>query len=144
MKLFGALLGVVFGFVLAWAKVSDYDTIRSMLLLQDPYVFLMMGSGVATAFVGLRLLRKAGATTVVGSAKVAWSPSRIERRHITGSVVFGAGWALAGACPGPVAVQLGQGRFAAVFTGLGILGGVALASWLAHPRSAVPGVVQVR
>lgn len=136
MKPFGALLGLAFGFVLAWAGLSDPQTISDMLLLRDPYVFLMMGSGVATAFVGLRLLKRFGAKTAVERVPVAWSPSRIERRHVVGSVIFGAGWAICGACPGPVAVQLGEGRFFAVFTALGILSGVLLAGYLAQRRGS--------
>ena len=56
LRFVGLGLGVAFGFVLSWARLTEYDTIHQMLRLEDSYVVLLMGSGVATAFVGVRVL----------------------------------------------------------------------------------------
>ena len=56
---------------------------------------------MATAAIGLRLLRR--------ERRVSWTTERPERRHIVGSLVFGVGWGVSDACPGPIATQIGQG-----------------------------------
>ena len=118
--------GVAFGFVLAWTRVTDPDVIRRMLLLEEAYVFLSMASAVATAFLGVRVLRHLRARALVTGETVSWSTSRPERRHVVGAALFGLGWAVADACPGPVAAQLGQGVVWSLFTIAGIAVGVSI------------------
>jgi uncharacterized protein len=108
----------VFGLVLAWSGMMSPDVIRSALLFEDSYLFLFFASAVGTASLGLWLLRRAG--------RVAWTPQRPERRHLTGALVFGLGWGVSNACPGPIATQLGQGIGWAVWTLAGVLLGVYL------------------
>lgn len=126
MKTAGFIVGVGFGFVLGWARLTDYDVIHRMLLLREFHVFMMMGAAMVTAAIAARLLRSAGARALVGGAPIAWSATQPTRNHIVGSMIFGAGWAIAGTCPGPVAAQLGRGQLAALFTLAGALCGVAL------------------
>jgi uncharacterized protein len=136
MKAAGFFVGVGFGFVLGWARLTDYDVIHRMLLLREFDVFLMMGAAMATAAVAARLLRTLGARTLVGGAPVAWSITRPTRDHVVGSVIFGTGWAIAGTCPGPVAAQLGRGQLAALFTLAGMLCGVALLAYVKRRSQA--------
>ncbi len=70
-----------------------------------------MGSAIAVAAIGLRLLRAAGATAFATREPVSWTVERPALRHIGGSLLFGAGWSIAATCPGPVAVMIGEGRF---------------------------------
>jgi hypothetical protein len=126
MKALALCFGIGFGFVLGWARLTEYDVIRDMLLLREFDLYLMMGSAVATAFVGSRLLRGAGARSWVDHVPINWATSRPTRQHIIGSVIFGLGWGIAGTCPGPVAAQLGRGQGAALATVAGIFAGVAL------------------
>ena len=117
-RLAGLGVGLVFGLVLAWSGVMSPDVIRSALLFEDSYLFLFFGSAVATAAIGLQLLRRAG--------RVTWTPAPPERRHVTGALIFGLGWGVSDACPGPIAAQLGQGIGWAVWTLTGVLLGVYL------------------
>ena len=55
-----------------------------------------------------------------------WQVQRPERRHFVGSVIFGIGWAIADACPGPIATQLGQGVAWSLFTIVGLVLGIVL------------------
>jgi uncharacterized protein len=121
-----ALIGVAFGFLLSWGQATSPDRIRDMLLLEDAYLYLMLGSGVVVATIGTRLLRRARARALVTGEPVGWERLRPERRHIVGSAVFGAGWAISDACPGPIAAQIGQGFAWSLFTLVGVLIGVAL------------------
>jgi uncharacterized membrane protein YedE/YeeE len=133
-RLAGLLFGVGFGFLASWAGLSDATVIRNMLLLREAHVFLFMGSAVLVAAVGLRLLRAAGMRAAVTGEPVAWTLDRVERRHVVGSLLFGAGWSIAGTCPGPVAAMVGQGKFGALFVAGGLLAGVSLQGALARRR----------
>ena len=131
-----AAFGAAFGFLLSWGTLTDPDTIREMLRLQDAYVFLMMGGAVAVGFAGVKLLTRRPARALVTGEPVVVRTDRIERRHLAGSAMFGLGWAIADTCPGPVAAQLGQGLPWALCTAAGITGGVLL--FQARRRAAAP------
>jgi uncharacterized membrane protein YedE/YeeE len=122
----GGVVGAVFGVALSWTGMSSPEVIRQALLLENSYLFLMFGSAVLTAFVGLRLLRALRARALLTGEQVGWTNSRPERRNVAGSLMFGTGWALSGACPGPVATQLGQGVAWSLFTIAGIVTGIVL------------------
>jgi uncharacterized membrane protein YedE/YeeE len=122
----GLVIGSVFGVALSWTGMASPEVIRGALLFEDPYLFLMFGSAVATAFVGLRVLRALRARALLTGDEVEWSVDKPRRRNVSGSVLFGVGWALSGACPGPVATQLGQGVAWSLFTIAGIVIGIVL------------------
>jgi uncharacterized membrane protein YedE/YeeE len=132
-----AVLGLAFGFLLAWTQMTDPDRIRAMLLLEEAYLFLVMCSAIAVGFVGLRILRRTGFRSVVAREPVAWSVARPGRRHVGGSLLFGAGWGLSCSCPGPIAAQLGQGMLWSLATIAGVVIGVVVYARLqARPRLA--------
>lgn len=122
----GLLFGIGFGFWLCWAGFTRYEVILGALRFRDPYLWMMFGTAVVTATLGLRLLRRSRATTFLDRQPVTWSPVPVQRAHLVGSAIFGVGWAVAGTCPGPVAAQLGHGQLAALFTGAGIWLGIWL------------------
>jgi len=121
-----ALVGVVFGFTLAWSGMSNPDVIRAGLLFEDLYLFWFFFAAMATAFVGVQLLRRANVRALLTRERIRPETLRPERRHVFGSVLFGLGWAIAAACPGPVAAQLGQGIFWSLATIAGIVIGLKL------------------
>jgi uncharacterized membrane protein YedE/YeeE len=125
-RLAGALIGVVFGFVLCWSGMVDPDVIRGALLFEQSYLFLFFGSAVVVASVGVELLRRRQARALLTGAVVDWPRERPQRRHVVGSAIFGLGWGVANACPGPVAAQIGQGMLWALPMLAGILIGVRL------------------
>jgi hypothetical protein len=122
----GALIGVVFGVVLSWSGMTSPDIIREGLLFQDPYLFLFFFGAVATSFVGLRILKVKAPPAVLTGETVQWETVKPERRHVVGSVVFGIGWGISGACPAPIATQLGQGIVWGVPTTVGLVLGIVL------------------
>ena len=135
----GAIVGVVFGVVLSWTGMISPDVIRGALLFEESYLFLFFGSAVFTAFVGLRLIR--GRTALLNGERIEWRNERPERRHIVGSLVFGAGWGIAHACPGPVAAQVGQGVWWSFFTLAGVVLGVYF--FLRHQEETEPAAERV-
>ena len=116
------MVGLVFGFVLCWSGMIDPNVIRSALLFESSYLFLFFGSAVLVATVGVELLRHRRARALLTGVPVEWTRERAGRRHVVGSAVFGVGWGVANACPGPIAAQIGQG----ILWALPLLAGVAI------------------
>ncbi|MGH2870501.1 MAG: DUF6691 family protein [Solirubrobacteraceae bacterium] len=125
-RLAGLGIGLVFGIVLSWSGMSSPTVIRQALLFQRSYLFLFFASAVLTAGVGLAVLRRRQRRALLVSAPIAWNREHVERRHIVGSLLFGLGWGIADACPGPIATQIGQGIVWAVPTLAGVVIGVHL------------------
>jgi uncharacterized protein len=126
VRLAAILFGAAFGFLISWGQFSDPDRIRDMLLLRDPYLYLMMFSAIAVAFAGTLLLRRRHARAVLTGEPISVERTRPERRHVVGAAIFGVGWAIADSCPAPIAAQLTQGVLWSVFTIAGIFIGVEL------------------
>lgn len=125
-RLAAALVGVVFGFTLAWSGMSDPDVIRAGLLFEDLYLFSFFFAAMATAFVGVQILRRANVRALLTRDRITPETLRPEKRHVGGSILFGLGWAISAACPGPVAAQLGQGILWSVATIAGIVIGLKI------------------
>jgi uncharacterized membrane protein YedE/YeeE len=132
-----AALGATFGFFLAWGRLSDPDVIRRMLLLQDAYLYLMLGSAVAVGFVGVRILRARGTRALLTGEPVGWRSARPTGRHVGGAVLFGLGWGIANTCPGPVVAQVATGIWWSGFTIVGVVLGVKLYLVRHAPRESV-------
>jgi uncharacterized membrane protein YedE/YeeE len=127
MRRFAAfVVGAVFGLTLSWSQMTNPDVLRDGLLFRDAYLMLFFASALATAFVGMRVLKVLQARALLTGEPVSWATVRPERRHVVGSLLFGAGWAIADACPGPIAAQLGQGVAWSLATTVGLVLGVWL------------------
>jgi hypothetical protein len=126
-RLAGLVVGIVFGVTLSWTGMSSPDVLREALLLDNAYLYLFFASAVATSTLGVWLLRRARARALLTGEPVAWAREAPRRNHVVGSLVFGAGWAVADACPGPIATQVGQGVLWSLFTITGVVAGMVLA-----------------
>ena len=126
-RLAGLFVGVVFGVTLSWTGMSSPEVIREALLLDNAYLYLFFASAVATATLGLWLLRRARMRALLTGEPVTWTRETPRRNHVVGSVLFGVGWGVADACPGPIATQVGQGVLWSLFTITGVVAGIVLA-----------------
>ena len=125
MRRFAALVvGAVFGLTLSWSGMTNPVVLQDGLLFRDAYLMLFFVSALATAFVGLRVLKVLQARALLTGEPVSWTTVRPERRHVVGSLLFGTGWAIADACPGPIAAQLGQGVAWSLATTAGLVFGI--------------------
>lgn len=120
----GLGVGLVFGVALAWSGLSSPDVIRDALLFKDSYLYFLFASAVLVAAVGTALLRRAERRALLVDAQITCEPERPARRHLVGAAVFGLGWGIADACPGPIANQIGQGIAWSLFTFTGVVLGV--------------------
>lgn len=119
------LVGLAFGFLIAAARLSDYDVIHDMLLLREPDVFLLMASAVGTAAPLLLLLKRIGWKTTSGET-MALRRAPVQPRNVLGAVVFGSGWAVAGTCPGPAIAMATGGSVLGLVVMAGLVSGVFL------------------
>jgi uncharacterized membrane protein YedE/YeeE len=83
----------------------------------------VLGVAIAVIALGLFLLQRSQKPTLSGKP-LDWEPQTWNPDHILGSLVFGAGWALSGVCPGTALAQIGEGKVVAFFTVIGITAGV--------------------
>lgn len=114
------LLAIVFGFFLSRIGFSSWDEVHAMFTFSDLRLVLGFGLAVvilAVAWVVVRRVRP-------NDPDFARRP--IHKGSLVGGAIFGAGWAISGACPSIALVQLGEGKLAAILTLLGILLGNAL------------------
>ena len=106
------LVGLLFGVGLIVAGVTDPSKVLGFLDLAgtwDPSLAFVMGGGILVGL-GAFAVAKKRTTTFLGGAMQLPTSAVIDRRLIGGSLLFGAGWGLAGFCPGPAIVSLGAGQ----------------------------------
>ena len=120
--------GLVFGAGLIVSGMSDPGKVIGFLDLAglwDPSLAFVMGGAILVGFFAFRVARKR-AQSFFGGAMRLPAAEDIDRRLMLGSIVFGAGWGLAGFCPGPALVSLGSGQDQAAWFVLAMLAGMAL------------------
>jgi uncharacterized membrane protein YedE/YeeE len=125
-RMAGLGIGLIFGVVLSWSGMSAPDVIRGALLLEHSYLFLFFASAVLVASGGSWLIRRLGTRAWLTGQPIGWKREAPQRAHIVGSAIFGVGWAVADACPGPIATQVGQGIAWGLWTLIGVVIGVLL------------------
>jgi uncharacterized membrane protein YedE/YeeE len=120
-------LGIVFGVVLTKSEVVSWFRIQEMFRFQSFHMYGVIGSAIVVAANSLALIRRLGVRALTGE-EIALAPKEFGtgRRYWIGGTVFGLGWALTGACPGPLVALIGSG--ATVFV-VAVLGAVA-GTWL--------------
>ena len=103
-------LGVLFGVVLTKSEVISWFRIQEMFRFQAFHMYGIIGSAVLTAGVSLQLIKRLGARSLDG-VPIFVPPKAMARgtRYWLGGICFGLGWALVGACPGPLFALLGSG-----------------------------------
>ena len=109
------IFGAVFGFILVRVGATDYDAIRDMFLLRDLHLAVVIAVAVAINAAGFALLRRARARSLEGQP-LALQPKPMQRGLVTGGLLFGVGWAIAGTCPGTALAQIGHGQLAGLAT----------------------------
>ena len=119
----GGVVGVVFGVTLSWTGLTSPDVLREGLLLDNAYLYLVFASAVAASSSGWRCCAARGRAPCSPASRWRGRPQPPRRRHVVGSLTFGVGWAVADACPGPIATQVGQGVLWSLFTITGVVTG---------------------
>lgn len=125
-RLFPQLLaGAGFGFLLSKAEATSDLRITGMFLFQDYHLAGVMGVAIAVAALGLWLLQRGVIKTRDGSV-LELAPKTRRPGQFAAGLLFGAGWALSGTCPGTALAQLGEFKLQGLFVAAGILAGTFL------------------
>ena len=117
-------LGAVFGFVLSRSGAADYDFIQGMFLFERFQLYGIIGTAVVLSAPGLWLIQRRGRTAL--GHRIAVDVKPLHRGTILGGLLFGVGWSMAGMCPGPILVNIGEGKIYALAALAGALAGAAL------------------
>jgi uncharacterized protein len=117
------VLGTVFGFVLSRSGAADYNYIQAMFLFEDFQLYGIIATAVALTAPGVWLIKKRGRTLSGRSVTIELKP--LHRGNVAGGVLFGIGWSIAGMCPGPILVNIGEGKIYALAALAGALTGAA-------------------
>ena len=103
-------LGAGFGITLTMSEVLSWFRIQEMFRFQSPRMYEIIASAVVVAAVSLAILKRSGAKAITGEP-ITIPPKTMGTgvRYALGGTIFGLGWALTGACPGPLFVLVGNG-----------------------------------
>ena len=108
-----ALVGVLFGVVFVKAEVISWFRIQEMFRLQSFHMYGVIGTAVVVGMLSVFLIKKYNIKTIDGEA-IVFHPKKFNKGQIIGGLLFGFGWALTGACPGPLFAQVGTGAVAII------------------------------
>ncbi len=123
------LVGLYFGIVLTKSEVVRWQRVHDMFLFREPFMYLIIGTGVAVAMISMLPIRKFGVMSIQ-DRPITYQAKPFNTGAIVGGMIFGAGWAITGACPGPIYAQIGGGEWMALFTLAGAMAGMFLYAWL--------------
>lgn len=117
------LSGILFGVILTKSEVISWFRIQKMFLFEEPYMYLIIGTAVAVGAFSVLILKKIKMKSFT-KEKIEFPGKDLNKGTVIGGITFGIGWAITGACPGPIFAQIGAGESAAVATLVGAVAGV--------------------
>lgn len=126
------VIGLLFGWGLLLAGMADPGKVLGFLDIAgawDPSLALVMGGAIAVGFFAFANAKKR-TRTLLGQAIELPSKDRIDWRLVLGSLLFGAGWGLAGICPGPGIVLAGQGHAQGLVFVAAMVAGMLVLDWM--------------
>ncbi len=114
--------GVLFGIVLVKSEVISWFRIQEMFRLQSFHMYGVIGSAVVTGMLSVWLIKKLKIRTIYGEP-ITFHPKKFNKGQVWGGLLFGFGWAMTGACPGPLFAQIGTGATVVMVTLLSAIAG---------------------
>ena len=115
------LSGILFGIILIKAEVVSWFRIQEMFRFQAFHMYGVIGSALAVAIISTLLIKKFKLKTVSGEEIVIGKKPLLKTGNLAGGTLFGLGWALTGACPGPLYALVGNGYLIILFVILGAM-----------------------
>ncbi|MDA6068430.1 YeeE/YedE family protein [Flavobacterium sp. AC] len=109
------LVGILFGIVFVKAEIISWYRIQEMFHLQSFFMYGVIGSAVVVGLISVQIIKRFNIKTLQGE-KIEIQPKTFNKGQIYGGLLFGFGWAITGACPGPLFAQIGTGVTVIVVT----------------------------
>ena len=102
-------VGVLFGIVMTKSEAISWYRIHEMFRFESFHMYGIMGTAVVLGAIFMWIMKRGGIRTLRGNT-VSYNPMKFSlKRHLLAGSIFGLGWALIGACPGPLYVLIGNG-----------------------------------
>ena len=119
------VLGVLFGLTLFKSEVIRWERINAMFRFEELHMYIIIGVAIAVAMPSMLLIKRIEARTVTGEPLFISDPP-FHPGVVWGGTIFGIGWAITAACPGPIYAQIAAGEAPALAT----LGGALLGMYV--------------
>jgi len=120
------LAGLAFGIIMAKSEAISWYRIQEMFRFQSFHMYGIIGTAVLLGVAAVYLIKKFKLKDTQGNPITFQDKDRGWTRYILGGTIFGLGWALTGACPGPMFVNIGYGYWAMLIVVIGALAGTYL------------------
>jgi uncharacterized membrane protein YedE/YeeE len=101
-------VGILFGIVFVKAEIISWFRMQEMFRFQSFHMYGVIGTAVVVAGISVFLIKRFRVKTIHGEP-IHFTPKQFNKGQIFGGLIFGLGWALTGACPGPIFAQIGMG-----------------------------------
>lgn len=117
-----SIAGMAFGIILIKSEVVSWFRIQEMFHLQSFHMYGVIGSAIVVGAISVWLIKKFNIKTIYGE-KIEFYPKAFNKGQVYGGLLFGLGWAITGACPGPLFAQIGSGATVIAITLLSAIAG---------------------
>ncbi len=109
------IVGILFGIIFVKAEIISWFRIQEMFRLESFHMYGVIGSAIATAMLSLFIIKKLKLKSNYGEP-IKIANKEFNKGNIYGGLFFGLGWAMTGACPGPLFAQIGTGATVIIVT----------------------------
>lgn len=116
------IVGIAFGIVFVKAEIISWFRIQEMFLLQSFFMYGVIGTAVVIGMLSVFIIKKFNVKTLNGE-NISFEDKKFNKGQIYGGLIFGIGWAITGACPGPLFAQIGSGFLVVSITLLSAIAG---------------------
>lgn len=116
------VVGILFGIVFVKAEIISWFRIQEMFRFQSFHMYGVIGSAVAVGVISVALIKKFNIKTIYGEP-IVFQTKTFNKGQVIGGLIFGFGWAITGACPGPLYAQIGTGATVIAVTLLSAIAG---------------------
>lgn len=123
------LAGILFGIILVKAEIISWWRIQEMFRLESFHMYGVIGSAVVVGIISVWLIKKLNIKTIYGEP-IRFYPKKFNKGQVFGGLLFGFGWAITGACPGPLFAQIGAGFPVVMVTLLSAIAGTWVYGYL--------------
>ncbi len=130
------LVGFIFGVILTKSEAVSWYRIYEMFQFESFHMYGIIMTAILTGLIGIQIIKRNQLKDIKGAPIVIADKEKGSARYWIGGLFFGLGWAMVGACPGPIFILLGAGFWPVLFVIAGALVGTfiygAIASKLPH------------
>ena len=116
------IIGIVFGIIFTKAEIISWFRIQEMFRLHSFFMYGVIGSAVVVGVISVQIIKRFNIKTIKGEI-INIPDKKFTKGQVIGGFIFGLGWALTGACPGPLFAQIGAGFSVIVVTLLSAIAG---------------------